>query len=57
MVDVDETYREPLFGEAFYHEKALTTTRVMDEFSFYIHTHTHMSKILSFDFLRKARNI
>lgn len=52
-MDVDETYREPLFGEAFYHEKALTTTRVMDEFSFYI----YMSKILSFNFLRKARNI
>lgn len=57
MVDVDETYREPLFGEAFYHEKALTTTRVMDEFSFYIYMYIHMSKILSFDFLRKARNI
>lgn len=28
MVDVDETYREPLLGEAFYHEKALTITRV-----------------------------
>ena len=28
MVDVDETYREPLLGEAFYHEKALTVTRV-----------------------------
>ncbi|KAF5899922.1 U7 snRNA-associated Sm-like protein LSm11, partial [Clarias magur] len=27
MVDVDETYREPLLGEAFYHEKALTVTR------------------------------
>lgn len=32
MVDVDETYREPLLGEALYHEKALTITRV--------HTHT-----------------
>lgn len=28
MVDVDETYREPLFGEAIHHEKALTVTRV-----------------------------
>lgn len=28
MVDVDETYREPLFGEALYHEKALTISRV-----------------------------
>uniref|UniRef100_A0AAY4CT73 Sm domain-containing protein n=1 Tax=Denticeps clupeoides TaxID=299321 RepID=A0AAY4CT73_9TELE len=28
MVDVDETYREPLLGEALYHEKALTITRV-----------------------------
>lgn len=28
MVDVDETYREPLLGEALYHEKALTVTRV-----------------------------
>ncbi len=28
MVDVDETYREPLLGEAFYHEKALTMSRV-----------------------------
>lgn len=28
MVDVDETYREPLLGEAFYHEKALTISRV-----------------------------
>lgn len=28
MVDVDETYREPLLGEALYHEKALTISRV-----------------------------
>lgn len=28
MVDIDETYREPLLGEAFYHEKALTMSRV-----------------------------
>uniref|UniRef100_A0A087X3V8 LSM11, U7 small nuclear RNA associated n=1 Tax=Poecilia formosa TaxID=48698 RepID=A0A087X3V8_POEFO len=28
MVDVDETYREPLLGEALYHEKALTVSRV-----------------------------
>lgn len=28
MVDVDETYREPLLGEALYHEKALTMSRV-----------------------------
>lgn len=28
MVDVDETYREPLLGEAFHHEKALTISRV-----------------------------
>ena len=27
-MDVDETYREPLLGEAFYHEKALTISRV-----------------------------
>ncbi|XP_047208920.1 U7 snRNA-associated Sm-like protein LSm11 isoform X2 [Girardinichthys multiradiatus] len=27
MVDVDETYREPLLGEALYHEKALTISR------------------------------
>lgn len=34
MVDVDETYREPLLGEAFYHEKALTVTRVWhDDFT------------------------
>lgn len=33
MVDVDETYREPLLGEAFYHEKALTISRVGTTFS------------------------
>ena len=27
-MDVDETYRQNLLGEAFYHEKALTVTRV-----------------------------
>lgn len=32
MVDVDETYREPLLGEAFYHEKALTISRVSTRF-------------------------
>ncbi|MCJ8733985.1 hypothetical protein PDJAM_G00230310 [Pangasius djambal] len=31
MVDVDETYREPLLGEAFYHEKALTVTRLFQK--------------------------
>uniref|UniRef100_A0AAV2MLG7 Disintegrin and metalloproteinase domain-containing protein 19-like n=1 Tax=Knipowitschia caucasica TaxID=637954 RepID=A0AAV2MLG7_KNICA len=31
MVDVDETYREPLLGQAFYHEKALTVTRKIEE--------------------------
>ncbi|XP_062405425.1 U7 snRNA-associated Sm-like protein LSm11 [Sardina pilchardus] len=31
MVDVDETYREPLLGEAFYHEKALTVTRLFEK--------------------------
>ncbi|KAM9741172.1 U7 snRNA-associated Sm-like protein LSm11 [Menidia menidia] len=31
MVDVDETYREPLFGEALYHEKALTVTRLFEK--------------------------
>ncbi|KAL0973811.1 hypothetical protein UPYG_G00211460 [Umbra pygmaea] len=31
MVDVDETYREPLLGEALYHEKALTVTRLFDK--------------------------
>ncbi|XP_066505803.1 U7 snRNA-associated Sm-like protein LSm11 [Hoplias malabaricus] len=34
MVDVDETYREPLLGEAFYHEKALTVTRLFQKLSF-----------------------
>ncbi|XP_016388003.1 U7 snRNA-associated Sm-like protein LSm11 isoform X2 [Sinocyclocheilus rhinocerous] len=29
MVDVDETYREPLLGQALYHEKALTVIRVI----------------------------
>ncbi|XP_067454917.1 U7 snRNA-associated Sm-like protein LSm11 isoform X2 [Thunnus thynnus] len=28
MVDVDEMYRDPLLGEAFYHEKALTISRI-----------------------------
>ena len=32
MVDVDETYREPLLGEALYHEKALTISRVGTSF-------------------------
>ncbi|XP_047440955.1 U7 snRNA-associated Sm-like protein LSm11 [Mugil cephalus] len=31
MVDVDETYREPLLGEAVYHEKALTITRLFEK--------------------------
>ncbi|GAA6226340.1 U7 snRNA-associated Sm-like protein LSm11 [Lates japonicus] len=31
MVDVDETYREPLLGEAYYHEKALTITRLFEK--------------------------
>ncbi|XP_041846071.1 U7 snRNA-associated Sm-like protein LSm11 [Melanotaenia boesemani] len=31
MVDVDETYREPLFGEALYHEKALTISRLFQK--------------------------
>lgn len=31
MVDVDETYREPLRGQAFYHEKALTVTRLFEK--------------------------
>ncbi|XP_026214430.1 U7 snRNA-associated Sm-like protein LSm11 [Anabas testudineus] len=31
MVDVDETYREPLLGQALYHEKALTITRLFDK--------------------------
>lgn len=32
MVDVDETYKEPLRGEAFYHEKALTISRVCSHY-------------------------
>ncbi|KAF4104830.1 hypothetical protein G5714_014161 [Onychostoma macrolepis] len=31
MVDVDETYREPLLGQALYHEKALTVTRLFEK--------------------------
>ncbi|XP_019739736.1 U7 snRNA-associated Sm-like protein LSm11 [Hippocampus comes] len=31
MVDVDETYREPLIGKAFYHEKALTISRLFEK--------------------------
>ncbi|XP_065128496.1 U7 snRNA-associated Sm-like protein LSm11 [Paramisgurnus dabryanus] len=31
MVDVDETYRDPLLGEALYHEKALTVTRLFEK--------------------------
>ncbi|KAL6117907.1 lsm11 [Pungitius sinensis] len=31
MVDVDETYREPLLGEAFYHDKALTISRLFEK--------------------------
>ncbi|XP_037316363.2 U7 snRNA-associated Sm-like protein LSm11 [Pungitius pungitius] len=31
MVDVDETYREPLLGEAFHHEKALTISRLFEK--------------------------
>ncbi|XP_008277794.1 U7 snRNA-associated Sm-like protein LSm11 [Stegastes partitus] len=31
MVDVDETYREPLLGEALYHEKALTISRLIEK--------------------------
>ncbi|KAA8578889.1 U7 snRNA-associated Sm-like protein LSm11 [Etheostoma spectabile] len=31
MVDVDETYREPLLGEAFYHEKVLTISRLFEK--------------------------
>ncbi|KAM9795344.1 U7 snRNA-associated Sm-like protein LSm11 [Neosynchiropus ocellatus] len=31
MVDVDETFREPLFGEALYHEKALTISRLFEK--------------------------
>ncbi|XP_018611830.1 U7 snRNA-associated Sm-like protein LSm11 isoform X2 [Scleropages formosus] len=30
MVDVDETYRKPLLGEAIHHERALTVTRLFD---------------------------
>ncbi|XP_014901072.1 U7 snRNA-associated Sm-like protein LSm11 isoform X1 [Poecilia latipinna] len=33
MVDVDETYREPLLGEALYHEKALTVSRLFEKLS------------------------
>ncbi|KAK5611545.1 hypothetical protein CRENBAI_015202 [Crenichthys baileyi] len=33
MVDVDETYREPLLGEALYHEKALTISRLFEKLS------------------------
>ncbi|KAF7231584.1 U7 snRNA-associated Sm-like protein LSm11 [Nothobranchius furzeri] len=33
MVDVDETYREPLLGEAVYHEKALTISRLFEKLS------------------------
>ncbi|XP_058504939.1 U7 snRNA-associated Sm-like protein LSm11 [Solea solea] len=31
LVDVDETYREPLLGEALYHEKALTISRLFEK--------------------------
>ncbi|XP_056132479.1 U7 snRNA-associated Sm-like protein LSm11 [Lampris incognitus] len=31
MVDVDETYREPLLGEAYYHEKALTVSQLFEK--------------------------
>lgn len=31
MVDVDEMYRDPLLGEAFYHEKALTISRLFEK--------------------------
>ncbi|XP_037531892.1 U7 snRNA-associated Sm-like protein LSm11 [Nematolebias whitei] len=31
MVDVDETYREPLLGEALYHDKALTMSRLFEK--------------------------
>ncbi|XP_029918424.1 U7 snRNA-associated Sm-like protein LSm11 [Myripristis murdjan] len=31
MVDVDETYRELLLGEALYHEKALTVSRLFEK--------------------------
>ncbi|XP_040201008.1 U7 snRNA-associated Sm-like protein LSm11 isoform X1 [Rana temporaria] len=30
MVDVDETYRKPVFGKAFYNEPQLTLTRLFD---------------------------
>ncbi|RXM92626.1 U7 snRNA-associated Sm-like protein LSm11 [Acipenser ruthenus] len=30
LVDVDETYRKPVLGKAFYHEPALTITRIFD---------------------------
>ncbi|XP_036404371.1 U7 snRNA-associated Sm-like protein LSm11 [Megalops cyprinoides] len=30
MVDVDETYRKPLLGEALHHDRALTVTRLFD---------------------------
>ncbi|XP_075066253.1 U7 snRNA-associated Sm-like protein LSm11 [Mixophyes fleayi] len=30
MVDVDETYRKPILGKAFYHEPQLTLTRLFD---------------------------
>ncbi|KAG5853471.1 hypothetical protein ANANG_G00073810 [Anguilla anguilla] len=30
MVDVDETYRKPLLGDAIHHERALTVTRLFD---------------------------
>ncbi|KAM4585988.1 U7 snRNA-associated Sm-like protein LSm11 [Fundulus diaphanus] len=33
MVDVDETYREPLLGEALHHEKALTVSRLFEKLS------------------------
>ncbi|XP_077434967.1 U7 snRNA-associated Sm-like protein LSm11 [Vanacampus margaritifer] len=31
MVDVDETYREPLLGKALYHDKALTISRLFEK--------------------------
>ncbi|XP_035263453.1 U7 snRNA-associated Sm-like protein LSm11 [Anguilla anguilla] len=31
MVDVDETYRKPLLGDAIHHERALTVTRLFDQ--------------------------
>ncbi|XP_061690705.1 U7 snRNA-associated Sm-like protein LSm11 [Syngnathoides biaculeatus] len=31
MVDVDETYREPLLGKAVHHEKALTISRLFEK--------------------------